>query len=109
MSIDTSRMNALISELNAGRVAASGGVTKTNADDGTKVSFADALQKAIENVNSAQDKAHDMVNDYISGKSDVPLHEVLITSQKADIAFQELVKTKEKLLAAYRDVMGMSV
>lgn len=109
MSLDISKLDSLISELKAGRVAAAGGVAKTNGQDGSTVSFGDALQKAIEDVNAAQDQAHDMVNQYITGNSNFSLHEVLITSQKADLAFQEMVKTKEKLIAAYKDIMSMQV
>lgn len=109
MSIDTSNMDALLSQLRAGQVAATGGAAKSNGGDGATVSFVDALQKAIENVNAIQDKAHDAVDQYVSGTSTLSLHEVMIETQKADIAFQEMVKTKEKLVAAYQDVMNMSV
>lgn len=109
MSLDISKLDSLLSQLQAGRVAAAGGVAKPNGEDGSTVSFVDALQQAIEKVNTAQDKAHDMVNQYISGSSNVTLHEMMITSQQADIAFQEMVKTKEKLVAAYKDIMNMSL
>jgi flagellar hook-basal body complex protein FliE len=109
MSLDLSKLDSLLSQLQAGRAAAAGGVAKPNGEVGSTVSFVDALQKAIENVNTAEDKAHDMVNQYISGSSNVTLHEMMITSQQADIAFQEMVKTKEKLVAAYKDIMNMSL
>lgn len=109
MSLDISKLESLLSELKAGRVAASGGVAKTNGEDGSTVSFVDALQKAIENVNTLQDQAHEQMDQYLSGNSKLQLHEVMITGQKADIAFQEMVKTKEKLVAAYKEIMNMSV
>lgn len=109
MSLDISKLDSLLSQLQAGRVAATGGVAKPNGEDGSTVSFVDALQKAIENVNAAQEKSHDMVNEYISGSGKVSLHEMMITSQQADIAFQEMVKTKDKVIAAYQNIMNMSV
>ncbi|MFN4329532.1 MAG: flagellar hook-basal body complex protein FliE [Limnobacter sp.] len=109
MSLDISKLDSLISELNAGRVAATGGVSKSNGEDGTTVSFVDALHKAIENVSAAQDQAHEKVNQYITGDSNITLQDMLITSQKADIAFLQMVKSKEKLRAAYTTIMNMPV
>ncbi len=107
MAIDTRNMDALIAEIRAGKVTATGQAFSSSPKTEGGVSFADALQKAIENVNQTQDKAHEMADAYISGKSNVNLHEVMLNIQRSDIAFQEMVRAKEKLVAAYNDIMKM--
>jgi flagellar hook-basal body complex protein FliE len=109
MAIDTRSMDALISELKSSRVAASGVAAKPASETSGTGSFADALKQAIDEVSKVQEEAHEMGDAFISGDKNVSLQEVMINGQKADIAFLQLVKSKEQLVSAYKDIMNMSV
>ena len=37
------------------------------------------------------------------------LHEVMVSLQKANLSFQEMVQVRNKLVTAYHDVMNMQV
>ena len=43
------------------------------------------------------------------GKPDANLQDVMISLQKASISFQTMVQVRNKLVAAYQDVMNMQV
>jgi len=109
MSIDLSSMEALLSEIKAGQSATSGITRKPSLEKSEMGSFADALKQAIEDVGKVQESAHDIENAYIAGDKNISLHEVMISGQRADIAFQQMAKVKEKLVAAYKDIMNMSI
>jgi flagellar hook-basal body complex protein FliE len=66
--------------------------------------FADAVQK----VESYQSTAASSVNKFLSGE-DVELHTVALQSQQADLSFQLFMQVRNKIVAAYQQVMGMQV
>ncbi|MGF7187202.1 flagellar hook-basal body complex protein FliE [Robbsia andropogonis] len=72
-------------------------------------SFATALQSALQKVSTDQTKAVNQAHAFETGASDASLSDVMIDMQKANIQFQEAVQVRNKLVAAYNDVMQMQV
>ncbi|MDT4329234.1 flagellar hook-basal body complex protein FliE [Methylomonas sp. MED-D] len=71
--------------------------------------FAAMLKQSIDSVNRTQQTANDMAQSFEMGKPDVSLAEVMIASQKASVSFQAMLQVRNKLVDAYKDVMGMSM
>lgn len=71
--------------------------------------FGAALGKALERVDGTQKQAENLARDFARGKGDIPLHEVMLAVQKANIAFQGTVQVRNRLVAAYQDIMNMQI
>lgn len=82
---------------------------KADVVPSTKVSFSDALKSQLDSVAKLQSKAEGMERDFQLGDDKVNLSDVMIAGQKAGIAFQATMQVRNKLVAAYHDVMNMQV
>lgn len=71
-------------------------------------SFSDFLNSAIQNVNDLQLQSEALNNDFAMGKTD-NIHQVMIASEKADIALQFTMQIRNKILDAYSEIMRMPV
>lgn len=71
--------------------------------------FADALKSAIVKTNEAQNNAKVLATRFETGDKEVQLHEVMVSMQKANISFQQMVQVRNRLVAAYQDIMNMQV
>lgn len=112
--IDTSRIEAMISQLKAAATRPEQGVkglgsAVPDGDPAPKVDFASALKASLDQVSGAQRKAEDMGKRFVLGDDSVNLSDVMINSQKAGIAFQATVQVRNKLVSAYHDIMNMQV
>lgn len=108
--MDTKGIDQMLSVLRAtatqagGRTAEVAGAGSAGAAD-----FAQILQNSIAQVSQTQQQAEGMAASFAAGDSTANLHEVMISLQKANISFQEMVQVRNKLVSAYHDVMNMQV
>lgn len=72
-------------------------------------SFGAVLGRFVEQVNSAQAASADLAARFEQGDERVSLAQVMVASQKSSVSFQAAVQVRNKLLAAYQDVMNMQV
>lgn len=72
-------------------------------------SFASLVQNSLSQVNATQAQAETLTHQYQLGQGDVSLEDAMISLQKANISFQTTVQVRNKLVAAYNDVMNMQV
>ena len=110
--MDTKGIDQMLSVLRATAAQAGGRVNETqSASAGTTAQsdFAKILQKSIEQVNQTQQQAETMAANFAAGNNTENLHEVMLSLQKANISFQEMVQVRNKLVSAYHDVMNMQV
>ena len=95
---------------NVGGVGGVSGVTSVGNVAGTaKVSFADALKNSLGQVNQIQAQAQQMGDSFAAGDDKVSLSDVMISTQKANISLQTTVQVRNKMVAAYNDIMNMQV
>lgn len=73
------------------------------------LNFQDLLLSSMNSVAEAQQEATDLKAAFEQGINDIELPEVMIASQKATIAFEATVEVRNKLLAAYQEIMNMQV
>ena len=70
--------------------------------------FAQALQGAVQSVNTTQLRASDVTAAYERGEvTDVA--QVMLARQEAGVAFEATLQVRNKLLSAYQDIMRMGV
>lgn len=74
-----------------------------------QVSFSDALKNSLDQVNGMQKQSEQLGKDFVMGNDNVSLSDVMISGQKANIAFQATVQVRNKLVSAYQDMMNMQI
>lgn len=70
--------------------------------------FADTLKDAIGNVNELQKASDRGMQELATGKTD-NVADVMIASEKADIALKVMVQVRNKIIDAYQEIMKMQV
>lgn len=73
------------------------------------VDFSKVLASALQNVDQAQARAEDLSKRFELGDASVSLEQAMVSMQTANISFQALVQTRNRLISAYHDVMNMQV
>lgn len=73
------------------------------------VDFRTILQNAVNEVDQAQNLAQSKVQAFASGGQDMSLEEVMVSLQKANLAFQGMIAVRNRLVDAYRDVTNLQV
>ena len=86
-----------------------GGSPRAEPTSGAKgKDFKSILLSSLEEVNRLQDEADQGVQRLVAGETD-NVAEVLTAVNKAGIAFDLLMETRNKLVEAYRDIQQMRV
>ncbi len=75
---------------------------------GAAESFADALKDSISKVNDIQKEADVAIEALAKGESK-NIHDTMIAVEKANLTFNMMLQVRNKLLAAYEEVMRMQV
>ena len=68
--------------------------------------FSSLLTDAVGQVNSLEDQARATVDGLMTG-SGVDVHQAMIATQKASMAFELALSVRNKAVQAYQSVMGM--
>lgn len=77
--------------------------------DAPKTDFGELLKNSINSVNEIQKNAGALKVGFENGATDKSLAEVMIAAQKADLSFRAVTEVRNKLVAAYQDIMNMPV
>ena len=107
--MDTKGIDQMLGVLRATAAQAGGRTSEAQASEAGSTDFAKVLQNTIEQVNQTQQQAEDMAAKFAAGDGNTNLHDVMISLQKANLSFQEMVQVRNKLVTAYHDVMNMQV
>lgn len=73
------------------------------------VDFGAVLKEAVQQVSDAQNTAQAKAQAFQMGAKDMSLEEVMVSLQKANVAFQGMIAVRNKLVEAYRDVTNLQV
>lgn len=79
--------------------------SSTSATDKT---FAATLKDAVNDVNQLQKASDKQIQDLATGRTD-NVADVMIATEKADIALRVMVQVRNKILDAYNEIMKMQV
>lgn len=89
--------------------SAAGGAVASAAQGtlpGEAAPFGDLLKSAIGGADALEQQASRAVTGMLNG-SGVDIHDAMIATQKADMAFELTLAVRNKAVAAYQQVMGM--
>ena len=71
-------------------------------------SFADTLQRTLNDVNQQKIEADQAITDLATGKQP-DIHQTMIQVEKASISFELLMQVRNKVLDAYEKIMNTQV
>lgn len=69
--------------------------------------FSDELRKSLARISNAQEHAYGQAEAFEMGKPGVALNDVMVDLQKANIGFQTGLQVRNKVVAAYQEIMNM--
>jgi len=69
--------------------------------------FAAELRRSLESISTAQTRAYGQAEDFEMGKPGVALNDVMVDLQKANVAFQTGLQVRNRLVAAYQEIMSL--
>ena len=82
------------------------GTAASSAGSAVGVPFAGMLQTMIQQTSVLDQKASQAVTGLLNG-SGVEIHDAMIATQKADMAFELALQVRNKAVGAYQQMMGM--
>ncbi len=71
--------------------------------------FSHVFKGAVDQVNALQSRANDLAQAFEMGDSKVDLTQVMVTMQKANVAFEGMTQVRNKFINAYKEIMNMSI
>jgi flagellar hook-basal body complex protein FliE len=102
--------SGVFSGLSAGSVTdgflSDAGVGAAAAGASAGVPFAGMLQAMVQQTSALDQKASQAVTGLLNG-SGVEIHDAMIATQKADMAFELALQVRNKAVGAYQQMMGM--
>ena len=90
-------------ELFVGRAGTTKSASPENATP-----FLDTLKTALNEVNQLQQEAEQSIQHLAAGDGK-DIHQTMIAIEKAEISFQLMMQVRNKIIAAYEEVMRMQV
>ena len=90
----------------AGAGSAPAALSPADGEAATPAPFADLLTDAVGQVNQLDDRARVAVEGLMTG-SGVDVHQAMIATEKASMAFELALAVRNKAVEAYQSVMGM--
>ena len=72
-------------------------------------SFVDMLKQSIDSVNQTQQNASAMAKAFETGEGNASLAEIMVAAQKSNLSFEAVVRVRNKLVEAYKDIMNMPI
>lgn len=107
-SIDT---NSILLQLRA--MARDAGIPSTDklssevSLEADKIEFSKILENSVQQVNGRSIEAKQLRESFEAGSPNVELADVMIAAQKARISFEALTQVRNKMVAAYKEIMSM--
>ncbi|ENK9978432.1 flagellar hook-basal body complex protein FliE [Salmonella enterica] len=98
-------IEGVISQLQATAMAARG----QDTDSQSTVSFAGQLHAALDRISDRQTAARVQAEKFTLGEPGIALNDVMADMQKASVSMQMGIQVRNKLVAAYQEVMSMQV
>jgi flagellar hook-basal body complex protein FliE len=94
-----------------GSVGGAGAAQRLGAAAGTSggLDFGSILKSAVEQVSDAQQVATVKQQEFQLGESNMSLEEVMISLQKANLAFQGMIQVRNRLVEAYKEVASLQL
>lgn len=110
MAVDRIEMGELLARMQDLKVQAAGRGLELPADvPGAPGSFAEVLARSVSEVNAMQRDAERLAARFEMGDPQVDLVQVMVSAQKAGLAFQAVSEVRNHVVRAYQEVMSMAI
>jgi flagellar hook-basal body complex protein FliE len=111
MTVPVSPLTSALAQMQSMAAQAASGPTAADEASGaaTAGGFAAALKASIDKISDDQQKAVGESQAFELGANNVSLNDVMVDMQKANIGFQFGLQVRNKLVAAYTDIMQIQV
>lgn len=108
--VEMKALEQVLGQLRTAAALAGGtGVKPPAATGGQGNDFAAVLKASLDQANGMQQQAGKLARDFELGAPDASLQDVMVSIQKANVSFQQVVQVRNKLVSAYHDIMNMQV
>jgi flagellar hook-basal body complex protein FliE len=107
--MDRISVESVLSQIRAMQEIAAGGQKAPATQASGAVDFAQMLRTSLEQVSGAEQRAANLSQAFEKGDPNVNLQDVMISMQKANISFQTVVQVRNRVVAAYQDMMNMQM
>jgi flagellar hook-basal body complex protein FliE len=108
--IQTTAIDQILGQLRSAAAQATGAGVKAPAASGAPTGdFASVLKASLDQANGMQQQAAKLSRDFELGATDASLPDVMVSIQKANVSFQQVVQVRNRLVSAYHDIMNMQV
>ena len=74
-----------------------------------KVDFEEVLKYAVDKINDKQIKANNDIESLIKGDNNITMHQVMLSSQEAQMSMQLMIEMRNKLYDAYKDLSSVQL
>ncbi|EMD9039752.1 flagellar hook-basal body complex protein FliE [Salmonella enterica] len=102
-------IEGVISQLQATAMAARGQETHSQSTVSFAGHFAGQLHAALDRISDRQTAARVQAEKFTLGEPGIALNDVMADMQKASVSMQMGIQVRNKLVAAYQEVMSMQV
>jgi flagellar hook-basal body complex protein FliE len=79
------------------------------ADAAATPSFSEALRSALGQVDASVAQADTKAQAFAAGDKDIPLSDVMVSLEQANLALQMASGVRDKVVAAYTNIMNMQI
>lgn len=103
-------IDSLLAQMRAAVAAAEGKTLAPTSSSATgQADFSALLKASLDQVAQTQNQAQSLEQRFTMGDPQVSLSDAMIAMQKANISLQTAVQVRNKVVAAYNDIMNMQV
>lgn len=101
-------INQVLAQMRAITAAAEGKTAPTDTgNQAASGDFGKLLKASINEVNQAQKSADNLSVKFDKGDPNVALGDVMVAVQKANLSFDAMTQVRNRLVAAYKNIMNM--
>lgn len=98
--------SAIVAGTGAGQPLGSAAGAASSAQKAGEAPFGDLIRNAVSGMDSLEQQASSAVTGLLDGTG-VDIHDAMIATQQADMAFEMALAVRNKAVAAYQQVMSM--
>lgn len=102
-------IDQILGQLRTAAAMAGGGIKPAPAQVAKSADFADILKSSLDQVNGMQQQATQQARNFEMGVPNTNLPDVMVSIQKANVSFQQVIQVRNRLVSAYHDIMNMQV
>lgn len=100
---------SILEQMKALKLESSGLEIQNNTNKVNQADFGQFLQNALNGVNNQIVESDNLKERFEQGDKSISLSDVMISSQKATLAFEATVQIRNKCVDAYKTIMQMQV